>query len=122
MQSINSRQPQLKFDLAASPLFGASSHHKAAGYGDGVADADTLFGGSGGRKAREEVAVAAEGAERASTGGASLVGAKAAVYAGAYEGLSVKHITVPPKEVFGDLPNQLPNYSLRMHAVTAAIN
>jgi len=50
-----------------------------------------------------------------------VVGAKAAVYAGAYEGLSVKHITVPPKDVFGDLPNQLPNYSLRMHAVTAAI-
>ena len=30
-----------------------------------------------------------------------VVGAKAAVYAGAYEGLSVKHITVPPKDVFG---------------------
>lgn len=48
-------------------------------------------------------------------------GARAAVYAGAYEGLSVKHITVPDKSVFGDLPNQLPNYSLRMHAVTAAM-
>ena len=47
-----------------------------------------------------------------------VVGAKAAVYAGAYEGLSVKHLTVPPKEVFGDLPNLLPNYSLRMHAVS----
>jgi len=50
-----------------------------------------------------------------------VVGAKAAVYAGAYEGLSAKHITVPSSEVFGDLPNQLPNYSLRMHQVTAAI-
>jgi len=50
-----------------------------------------------------------------------VVGAKAAVYAGAYERLSTKHITVPDVEVFGDLPNELPNYSLRMHAVTAAI-
>jgi dTDP-4-amino-4,6-dideoxygalactose transaminase len=50
-----------------------------------------------------------------------IVGAKAAVYAGAYEGLAVKHLTVPPLEVFGDLPNLLPNYSLRMHQVTAAI-
>jgi len=47
--------------------------------------------------------------------------AKVAVYAGAYEGLSEKHITVPPKEVFGDLPTQLPNYSLRMSALAAAV-
>ena len=31
-----------------------------------------------------------------------------AVYAGAYEALSERHITVPPIEVFGDLPNQIP--------------
>jgi len=49
------------------------------------------------------------------------VGAAAAVYAGAYEGLHAKHITVPDASYFGDLVNQLPNYSLRMHAVTAAI-
>jgi len=47
--------------------------------------------------------------------------AAVAVYAGAYEQLSVKHITVPPVEVFGDLPNQLPNYSLRMSCLTAAV-
>ena len=47
--------------------------------------------------------------------------AKCAVYAGAYEGLSVKHITVPGPEVFGDLPKQLPNYSLRMSALAAAV-
>ena len=28
---------------------------------------------------------------------------------------------VPDSEVFGDMMNELPNYSLRMHAVTAAI-
>jgi dTDP-4-amino-4,6-dideoxygalactose transaminase len=48
-------------------------------------------------------------------------GAAAAVYAGAYEALHVKHITVPDASYFGDLSNQLPNYSLRMHAVTAAM-
>jgi len=47
--------------------------------------------------------------------------AKVAVYAGAYEGLSEKHITVPPKEIFGDLPNLLPNYSMRMSALAAAV-
>jgi len=49
------------------------------------------------------------------------VAARAAVYAGAYEGLSVKHITVPDKAAFKDYPNELPNYSLRMNAVSAAI-
>jgi dTDP-4-amino-4,6-dideoxygalactose transaminase len=51
------------------------------------------------------------------------VGAKAAVYAGAYESLHSKHTTVPPAKVFtdADMSNELPNYSLRMHAVTAAI-
>lgn len=50
-------------------------------------------------------------------------GARAAVYAGAYEKLHTKHLTVPESEVFEslDLANELPNYSLRMHAVTAAM-
>ena len=47
--------------------------------------------------------------------------AKCAVYAGAYEGLAAKHTTVPGQEVFGDLPTQLPNYSLRMSALAAAV-
>jgi len=47
--------------------------------------------------------------------------AKVAVYAGAYEGLSEKHVAVPPKEVFGDLPYLLPNYSLRMSNLAAAV-
>jgi dTDP-4-amino-4,6-dideoxygalactose transaminase len=47
--------------------------------------------------------------------------AKVAVYAGAYEELSERHIAVPPKEVFGDLPAQIPNYSLRMSCLTAAV-
>ena len=49
-----------------------------------------------------------------------LMAAKCAVYAGAYEGLSSKHVTVPGPEVFGDLPSQLPNYSLRMSNLAAA--
>lgn len=47
--------------------------------------------------------------------------AMCAVYAGAYEGLSVKHMTVPGPEVFADLPVKLPNYSLRMSALAAAV-
>lgn len=47
--------------------------------------------------------------------------AKCAVYAGAYEGLASKHMTVPGPEVFADLPTQLPNYSLRMSALAAAV-
>ena len=47
--------------------------------------------------------------------------AKCAVYAGAYEGLAAKHTTVPGPEVFSDLPTQLPNYSLRMSALAAAV-
>jgi len=50
-----------------------------------------------------------------------LMAAKVAVYAGAYEELHSKHIAVPSKEVFGDLPNQLPNYSLRMSQLAAAV-
>ena len=49
------------------------------------------------------------------------IAAKTAVYAGAYEGLSVKHITVPGLEHFKDLPNQIPNYSLRMNGLSAAV-
>lgn len=49
------------------------------------------------------------------------IAAKAAVYAGAYEGLAGKHITVPGPEYFKDLPNQLPNYSLRMSNLAAAV-
>jgi dTDP-4-amino-4,6-dideoxygalactose transaminase len=47
--------------------------------------------------------------------------AKCAVYAGAYEGLSVKHMTVPGPEVFADLPVRIPNYSVRMSALSAAV-
>ena len=49
------------------------------------------------------------------------VAAKCAVYAGAYEGLSTKHTTVPPLEYFGDLPKQIPNYSVRMSNLAAAV-
>jgi dTDP-4-amino-4,6-dideoxygalactose transaminase len=49
------------------------------------------------------------------------IAAKTAVYAGAYEGLSAKHMTVPGPEYFKDLPVEIPNYSLRMNAVSAAI-
>merc|ERR1719203_403178 len=49
------------------------------------------------------------------------IAAKCAVYAGAYEGLSVKHTTVPGPEVFGDLPTQIPNYSVRMSGLAAAV-
>lgn len=49
------------------------------------------------------------------------IAARTAVYAGAYEGLSAKHITVPPKEAFKDYPQSLPNYSLRMSNLAAAV-
>lgn len=49
------------------------------------------------------------------------VAAKCAVYAGAYEGLASKHTTVPGPEVFGDLPKEIPNYSVRMSALSAAV-
>jgi len=49
------------------------------------------------------------------------IAAKCAVYAGAYEALAAKHTTVPGPEVFGDLPNQIPNYSVRMSALAAAV-
>uniref|UniRef100_A0A7S4MTL8 Aminotransferase class I/classII domain-containing protein n=1 Tax=Odontella aurita TaxID=265563 RepID=A0A7S4MTL8_9STRA len=49
------------------------------------------------------------------------IAARAAVYAGAYEALAGKHLTVPGPEAFADLPKQLPNYSLRMGALAAAV-
>lgn len=49
------------------------------------------------------------------------IAARTAVYAGAYEGLSAKHLTVPPKEYFKDYPVTLPNYSIRMSALAAAV-
>jgi len=51
----------------------------------------------------------------------ALMAAKCAVYAGAYEGLASKHVTVPGPEVFGNLPNELPNYSVRMSNLAAAV-
>jgi dTDP-4-amino-4,6-dideoxygalactose transaminase len=49
------------------------------------------------------------------------IAAQTAVYAGAYEGLSPKHVTVPPKEYFKDYPVTIPNYSLRMSQLAAAV-
>jgi dTDP-4-amino-4,6-dideoxygalactose transaminase len=50
-----------------------------------------------------------------------VIAAKAAVYAGAYEALHSKHITVPPAQYFEGLPESLPNYSLRMSNLAAAV-
>jgi len=49
------------------------------------------------------------------------IAARTAVYAGAYEKLASKHLTVPGEEAFGNLPVELPNYSLRMSALAAAV-
>lgn len=49
------------------------------------------------------------------------IAARTAVYAGAYEGLSGKHVTVPGPEYFKDLPKELPNYSLRMSQLAASV-
>lgn len=49
------------------------------------------------------------------------IAAQTAVIAGAYEGLSGKHLAVPSKEFFGDKPVMLPNYSLRMSNLAAAV-
>jgi dTDP-4-amino-4,6-dideoxygalactose transaminase len=49
------------------------------------------------------------------------IAAQTAVYAGAYEGLSSKHSTVPPKKFFKDYPVTLPNYSLRMSNLAASV-
>jgi dTDP-4-amino-4,6-dideoxygalactose transaminase len=51
----------------------------------------------------------------------ATMAAKVAVYAGAYEGLSAKHLAVPSQEIFGNLPNELPCLSLRMSNLTAAV-
>lgn len=51
----------------------------------------------------------------------SSIAAKTAVYAGAYEALSSKHICVPCKEDFKDYPNSIPNYSLRMSNLAASV-
>lgn len=48
------------------------------------------------------------------------IAAQTAVYAGAYEGLCAKHLTVC-KESFGDYARTLPNYSLRMSQLAAAV-
>jgi dTDP-4-amino-4,6-dideoxygalactose transaminase len=49
------------------------------------------------------------------------IAARTAVYAGAYEGLSGKHLAVPSEEYFKDYPMTLPNYSLRMSQLAAAV-
>jgi len=49
------------------------------------------------------------------------IAARAAVYAGAYEKLASKHVTVPGEKAFKNYPNEIPNYSLRMSALAAAI-
>ena len=49
------------------------------------------------------------------------VAAKCAMYAGAYEGLTGKHLTIPGPECFPLLPTQIPNYSLQMSELAAAV-
>lgn len=49
------------------------------------------------------------------------IAAQTAVYAGAYEALSRKHLTVPDRAAFKDYPVTLPNYSLRMSNLAAAV-
>lgn len=49
------------------------------------------------------------------------IAAQTAVIAGAYEGLSGKHMTVPPQEHFEGKPVALPNYSLRMSNLAASV-
>lgn len=49
------------------------------------------------------------------------IAAQTAVYAGAYEGLASKHLTVPGPEHFKDLPVKIPNYSVRMSALSASV-
>jgi len=49
------------------------------------------------------------------------IAAQCAVYAGAYEGLSSKHKTVPSAEYFKDYPRTIPNYSIRMSNLSAAV-
>jgi len=47
--------------------------------------------------------------------------AKAIAYAGSYEQLFKKHLRAPPAEAFAKIGTSIPNFSLRMHGVTAAI-
>jgi dTDP-4-amino-4,6-dideoxygalactose transaminase len=47
--------------------------------------------------------------------------AKAMCYAGCYEGLYSKHLLSPPASVMEAVKLNIPNFSLRMHAVTAAM-
>lgn len=49
------------------------------------------------------------------------IAAQTAVIAGAYEGLSAKHTTVPPLEHFEGKSVQHPNYSFRMSNLAAAV-
>jgi len=49
------------------------------------------------------------------------IAAQCAVYAGAYEALNGKHVTVPGPEHFEGLPESIPNYSLRMSNLAAAV-
>lgn len=49
------------------------------------------------------------------------VAARAILYAGSYEKLYAKHLLAPPAAVFEALKATVPNFSTRMHAVTAAM-
>jgi dTDP-4-amino-4,6-dideoxygalactose transaminase len=49
------------------------------------------------------------------------IAAQTAVFAGAYEGLSGKHMTVPPPEYFKGKPVALPNSSLLMSNLAASV-
>jgi dTDP-4-amino-4,6-dideoxygalactose transaminase len=49
------------------------------------------------------------------------IAAKTAVIAGAYESLNAKHVTVPGPEYFKGLSVALPNYSIRMSNLAAAV-
>jgi dTDP-4-amino-4,6-dideoxygalactose transaminase len=49
------------------------------------------------------------------------IAAKTAVIAGAYESLNSKHVTVPGPEHFKGLSVELPNYSIRMSNLAAAV-
>ena len=49
------------------------------------------------------------------------IAAQTAVIAGAYEGLAGKHVTVPGPEHFKGKPEALPNYSIRMSNLAAAV-
>jgi dTDP-4-amino-4,6-dideoxygalactose transaminase len=49
------------------------------------------------------------------------IAAKAMCYAGSYEKLYVKHSSCPPHEVMEKVRHETPNFSMRMHEVTAAM-